>query len=138
MNTICIIFHIIAAIAAVFLVIGIVFILKGLVFKIEKTIKTGTIITAIAVFFLFSMHMMGAMHHNKACRENCCSMKMKCNDTDFDDCCMMKCDTTLCNDSTSGDNCKMHMGKKMIMKDQKACDPSKCDTSMCKHKCSHE
>lgn len=138
MNTIFIILHIVAAIAAVFLVIGIVSILKGLVFKIEKTIHTGTIITVIAVFFLASAHFCGAMHHNKACQENCCSMKMKCNNMDFDDCCMMNCDTTLCKDSAGGDFCKMHMMKKVIIKDHEACDPTKCDTSMCKHKCSHE
>lgn len=137
MNTIFIILHIVAVIAVVFLVIGIVSILKGLVFKVEKTLHTGTIITVIAVFFLASAHMAGVMHCNKECNENCCSKEMKCNDMDIDKC-MMSCDTTLCKDSTGGDGCKMHMEKKVIIKEHKACDPTKCDTSMCKQKCPHE
>lgn len=137
MHTIFIFLHIVAAIAAALVVIGVVSILKGLVYKIDKTIKTGTIITTVAVLFLFSMHFIGAMHHNNTCLKNCHSMEMKCNNKDFDKC-MMNCDSTLCKDSTGSDFCKMHMEKKIIMKYHKACDPTKCDTSMCKHKCSHE
>ena len=134
-----IIHHIIAAIAAAFIVVGVVSILKGLVYKIDKTIKKGTIITAIAVFFLFSMHMMGAMKRNHECMKNCRNMEMKCGDMDFDNC-MMDNDSMSCKDSTGNDNCKMHMEKRVIIKEQKDCDPSKCDTSMskCKHKCPKE
>lgn len=136
MHTVFIILHLVAAIAAVLLVIGIVSILKGLVFKIEKTIKTGTIITAVAVFLLMPAHFAGKMHCAKTCGFDNCNTEMKCQDNDFDKC-MMKCDHSFCKDSVSGDSCKMYIEKKVIMKDHKACDPTKCDTSLCKHKCPH-
>ena len=137
MCTFVIIFHIVAALAAVLLVFGIVGILKGLVFKIEKSVKTGTIITAVAVFLLAPAHFAGKMHHMKACQTGCES-GMKCPGGGFDKCMMMPGDDMMiwC-DSTSGDSCKMSIEKKVIIKDHKACDPTKCDTSKCKQKCPH-
>lgn len=136
MHTLFIILHIVAAVAAVFLVVGIVSILKGLVFKIEKTIKHGTIITAIAVFFLASMHFACMMHCNKTCQENCCDTEMKCPGACFDKCTMF-CNPSFYTDSADNDSSKTYMHHKMIIKDRMACDPSKCDTSKCKKTCPH-
>lgn len=132
MHTLFIILHIVAAIAVVFLVIGIVSILKGLVFKIEKTIKNGTIITATAVFFLAAVHFACMMHCNKVCNENC-NTEMKCQGmcSDRGD---MQCDHSSCKDSAGTDS-TMNMHHKMMMKDHGSCDPAKCDSSMCKKKC---
>jgi hypothetical protein len=125
-----IIMHIVAALAAALFVIGLISVIKGFVFKVEKTIKTGTIMLAIAVFFLAGSHMMGRMHKMKACGDKE-GMEMKCGDDKKEKCGMSGHPGMNGMDMPGEGHCKMMMMMK-DMDDKEDCDMSKCDTSMCK------